>query len=1226
LDARRLAITADRRNLVVTTPEADESKSNSNAKDGFGLGAFKVALEDLSLFGSRDESAAVVFVSFHSIDRIEHGALSHRHLLASQLVLHGNGSTKDDGGACPVDHKKTLLHRNLRLSVVYRVPKGYETLDLIVPNEHHCATMYRAVRDLLALRDREAGRVPARLRVLDDAWVEVLRGKAWRAPVDEDEFLRLREHFQVTLSRGVLSDMFRDACKRSGRGLPDGVLDFEFARRLLDAALEKSYTSPGKNVALEKLWHELVELDPIPAVRQFHLFPGTNDEPDEPSISAAAFYEFLRGQNENVTLQSAIDLVQAWNQQSAAVHPASELDDGSLQQDRLAKSMFFAYLTSDANDIMSPERARIGSDDMDKPLHHYYISTSHDTYLKKLPNSFRKLAYFNASTYDAVDEQAYAVALLRGVRCVELTVWDGLDGANPVVSRRKPTKAKHPRLAFEVVIRVVRRFLEGHPDSFPVLLKIENHASTAVQERIAVILHKQLERTGLLAKPPAARSMEDKSFVLPSPSSIRGKVVVLGKRTKLCKNLVWNNDFDADLASFDSIFPLRESSPSDRDEEAFEDDSVVVVGFDANGPIREQRCAQEPNAAEENSVGTIRTVGELVQIARYEAEATKSDVERANERLRELMGRANDLEAKAARFTVVSGWAVEEVKARAVEIFATESIQSVAEFPGQKARTGADGRTSSTRHMSTHRGLYCHQEVDEEDVDTSNASDANEASNIDVCLVKYSPSNHLKVERTEHAKNCARKVETLLTSRKKSTASMPFESNASPNAVADHFPGTNNIVGNSPQVNRMLDEFLEARSQAREWKSSETNPTDQSFTSFVEERVLARDLASIFEKEQSGGSVLHHDQIADEEGKSSPHLHVENRSGDKSCDTVPFHPVEAAPSPSSTGYTTIVGREAANAYVEALKARQEAGSIAEGLVMLQRKAMAKEQAHSHALKYKETMSKLARVPIEMSRLTYFHSTRHAHWSKSIRLSSFQFHSFSQSILLSMLRKCPIGERKSVVAFTKSHLCRVFWPWESVGTSKRANVDPVLAWSLGCQLVSCNFHSADEALLVANGLFRQNGNCGYVLKPAHLREHLSQLARPQKWSFRILSGHNLLPPKDTKAAGVSSPLVKISVYSGSESETCISVRTRPARHGGLDQVIWDAPAQQVDLVSGSLVSFSVWHRKENGAELFMGASVLPSSCLREGYRSVALLDEDHVRAGASCLLIQAERLR
>jgi hypothetical protein len=292
--------------------------------------------------------------------------------------------------------------------------------------------------------------------------------------------------------------------------------------------------------------------------------------------------------------------------------------------------------------------------------------------------------------------------------------------------------------------------------------------------------------------------------------------------------------------------------------------------------------------------------------------------------------------------------------------------------------------------------------------------------------------------------------------------------------------------------------------------------------------------------------------------------------------------------------------------------------------VLERKAVATEKSLHHALAYKETMIKRSRVPIELSRFTYFHSSLHAHWQKSLTLSSFQFHSFSHSVLLSMLRQNPIEERKKMIAFTQSHFCRVFWSWENVARSRKSNTDPVLAWSLGCQLVSCNFHSSDENLTVADGLFRQNGNCGYVLKPPHLRENISQPPRPQKWSFRILSGHYLPPPKDVKAAGVASPLVKLSVYSGSVVEKCVAVRTRPARHAGLNHVVWNAPAYQVTLVAGSLVSFGVWHRMENGVEVFMGASVLPATCLREGYRSVALLDENHVRAGASSLLIHAVR--
>lgn len=45
----------------------------------------------------------------------------------------------------------------------------------------------------------------------------------------------------------------------------------------------------------------------------------------------------------------------------------------------------------------------------------------------------------------------------------------------------------------------------------------------------------------------------------------------------------------------------------------------------------------------------------------------------------------------------------------------------------------------------------------------------------------------------------------------------------------------------------------------------------------------------------------------------------------------------------------------------------------------------------------------------------------------------------------------------------------------------SNMDPIPSWLCGIQSVAMNMQTAGEYLDLVNGLFRTNGNCGYVLK-------------------------------------------------------------------------------------------------------------------------------------------------
>ena len=71
---------------------------------------------------------------------------------------------------------------------------------------------------------------------------------------------------------------------------------------------------------------------------------------------------------------------------------------------------------SDHQDILDQSKVRLIYQNMDQPLSHYWIASSHNTYL--LGNQL--------NSESSVD--AYIRVLKEGCRCVELDCWDGEDG------------------------------------------------------------------------------------------------------------------------------------------------------------------------------------------------------------------------------------------------------------------------------------------------------------------------------------------------------------------------------------------------------------------------------------------------------------------------------------------------------------------------------------------------------------------------------------------------------------------------------------------------------------------------------------------------------------------------------------------------------------------------------------------------------------------------------
>ena len=74
------------------------------------------------------------------------------------------------------------------------------------------------------------------------------------------------------------------------------------------------------------------------------------------------------------------------------------------------------------------------------------------------------------------------------------------------------------------------------------------------------------------------------------------------------------------------------------------------------------------------------------------------------------------------------------------------------------------------------------------------------------------------------------------------------------------------------------------------------------------------------------------------------------------------------------------------------------------------------------------------------------------------------------------------EMNNLTEFNKTHITRVFPSKHKKLRTRSNNYNPVLAWSLGCQIASINQQLCDAFVLVNDGRFRTNGSCGYVLKP------------------------------------------------------------------------------------------------------------------------------------------------
>ncbi|XP_058560863.1 1-phosphatidylinositol 4,5-bisphosphate phosphodiesterase delta-4 isoform X3 [Neofelis nebulosa] len=179
----------------------------------------------------------------------------------------------------------------------------------------------------------------------------------------------------------------------------------------------------------------------------------------------------------------------------------------------------------------------------------------------------------------------------------------------------------------------------------------------------------------------------------------------------------------------------------------------------------------------------------------------------------------------------------------------------------------------------------------------------------------------------------------------------------------------------------------------------------------------------------------------------------------------------------------------------------------------------------------------------------------------------------------------------------------------------SNYNPQELWNAGCQMVAMNVQTAGLEMDICDGLFRQNGGCGYVLKPDFLRDIQSSFhpERPispfkaQTLLIQVISGQQLPKEDMTKERSIVDPLVRVEIF-GVRPDTTRQ-ETSYVENNGFNPYWGQTLCFRVLVPELALLRFVVNDYNWKTRHDFIGQYTLPWSCMQQGYRHIHLLSKD-----------------
>mmetsp|Transcript_7664 Transcript_7664/g.9766 ORF Transcript_7664/g.9766 Transcript_7664/m.9766 type:complete len:874 (+) Transcript_7664:346-2967(+) len=504
-----LTLSADKFTIYITSNKFKAGKVGKNIMSSIRR---PLLLKVTSIGSNDDESEYEGSIDIGSIERIQRGQNTLRFELARKISNRLASPKASD--AVDMDEESSF-------SIIYG---GERTIDLMISDDAVSRDeVVNALNNLFNTYNKAILKVGNDVLLLRHIWTDVDRDN--NNSINAIELGNILNRINFYMKKSDLDHMYTKFGKMIGLDRSD---------RRKGVSFEVCLTILHK-IKRDSTWQ-------IKPVRQiwFDLFGEyMNNGKPRSKVSSESFLKKFIWQKQGESQVTAEDVENTFKHLNELeyAHVASNLHlNGENAGKYIDRDRFEAYLVSKENDIFDPEKEKFDQDIMHSSLSHYWINSSHNTYLTGDQLKSRSSV------------EMYMNALYRGCRCLELDCFDGYrnpDGTPvPIVYHGGTMTSK---ILFSDIISGIKFFLTNNPGCYPLILSLENHCSLPFQDSMVQSL---VSIFGDSLYVPDESSLFEP---LPSPEELKGKVLIKGKRLT------------------DMTFDNQESYDSDSD-----DDSVII--------------------------------------------------------------------------------------------------------------------------------------------------------------------------------------------------------------------------------------------------------------------------------------------------------------------------------------------------------------------------------------------------------------------------------------------------------------------------------------------------------------------------------------------------------------------------------------------------------------------------------------------------------------------------